>query len=121
MNAGLLLVLCLMSLGLITLIAALRFGGPGPAPEMASISDPFKHIDWRNIPSSSRYKARDGTELAYRHYASAGNHIRVVWCLFMAPRPIARACTSWQTPSRKRDTTHTPSISAAMEHQAKEA
>jgi len=76
MNAGLLLVLCLMSLGLITLIAALRFGGPGPAPEMASISDPFKHIDWRNIPSSSRYKARDGTELAYRHYASAGNHIR---------------------------------------------
>jgi non-heme chloroperoxidase len=76
MNAGLLLVLGLMSLGLITLMAALLFGGPGPAPEMASISDPFKHIDWRNIPSSSRYKARDGTEIAYRHYAPASNHIR---------------------------------------------
>ena len=76
MNAALLLVLGLMSLGLITLMAALRFGGPGPAPEMTSISDPFKHIDWRNIPSSSRYKARDGTELAYRHYASAGKDVR---------------------------------------------
>ncbi|MFM5074545.1 alpha/beta hydrolase [Aeromonas hydrophila] len=76
MDEALLLVLGLMALGLIALMAALRFGGPGPAPEMTSISDPFKHIDWRNIPSSSRYKARDGTELAYRHYASAGNRIR---------------------------------------------
>jgi len=73
MTEALLLILGLMTIGLITLIAVLRFGGPSPAPEMNSISDPFKHIDWRNIPSSSRYKARDGTQLAYRHYGAEGN------------------------------------------------
>ena len=51
MNTGLLCVLGLLSLGLVTLVAALLFGGPGPAPEMASISNPFKTLDWSGLPS----------------------------------------------------------------------
>jgi hypothetical protein len=44
MNTSLLCVLGLLSLGLVTLVAALLFGGPSPAPEMTSISDPFRLI-----------------------------------------------------------------------------
>ncbi|ABO89729.1 Alpha/beta hydrolase fold protein [Aeromonas salmonicida subsp. salmonicida A449] len=69
-------VLGLLSLGLVTLVAALLFGGPGPAPEMASISNPFKTLDWSGLPSPARYKARDGAELAYRHYAPAAKDVR---------------------------------------------
>lgn len=76
MNTGLLCVLGLLSLGLVTLVAALLFGGPGPAPEMASISNPFKTLDWSGLPSPARYKARDGAELAYRHYAPAAKDVR---------------------------------------------
>ncbi|MEV3816539.1 alpha/beta fold hydrolase [Aeromonas salmonicida] len=76
MNTEVLCVLGLLSLGLVTLVAALLFGGPGPAPEMASISNPFKTLDWSGMPSPARYKARDGAELAYRHYAPAGKDVR---------------------------------------------
>lgn len=76
MNTELLCVLGLLSLGLVTLVAALLFGGPGPAPEMASISNPFKTLDWSGLPPLSRYPARDGAELAYRHYAPAGKDVR---------------------------------------------
>ncbi|MEN9533292.1 MAG: hypothetical protein RIQ83_2516 [Pseudomonadota bacterium] len=76
MNTSLLCVLGLLSLGLVTLVAALLFGGPSPAPEMASINDPFKTLDWSGMPSPARYKARDGAKLAYRHYAPAGKDVR---------------------------------------------
>jgi alpha-beta hydrolase superfamily lysophospholipase len=37
-------------------------------PELASISDARKSIDFSSLPEVSRFQARDGTELAYRHY-----------------------------------------------------
>ena len=76
MNTELLCVLGLLSLGLVTLVAALLFGGPGPAPEMASISNPFKTLDWSGLPPLSSYPARDGAQLGYRHYAPAGKDVR---------------------------------------------
>jgi alpha-beta hydrolase superfamily lysophospholipase len=50
-------------------------------PELASISDARKSIDFNTIPSASRFQARDGTSLAYRHYpalAPATGRIAVV-------------------------------------------
>jgi alpha-beta hydrolase superfamily lysophospholipase len=36
--------------------------------ELASISEARKSIDFATMPDVSRFQARDGTELAYRHY-----------------------------------------------------
>jgi alpha-beta hydrolase superfamily lysophospholipase len=37
-------------------------------PELASISEARKSIDFTTMPDASRFQARDGTALAYRHY-----------------------------------------------------
>jgi alpha-beta hydrolase superfamily lysophospholipase len=50
-------------------------------PELASISESRKSIDFSTMPEVSRFQARDGTELAYRHYpahAPASDRIAVV-------------------------------------------
>jgi alpha-beta hydrolase superfamily lysophospholipase len=50
-------------------------------PELASISESRKSIDFSTMPEASRFQARDGTELAYRHYpahAPARDRIAVV-------------------------------------------
>jgi alpha-beta hydrolase superfamily lysophospholipase len=39
-------------------------------PELTSISDARKSIDLSALPPIERFQARDGTELAYRHYAA---------------------------------------------------
>jgi alpha-beta hydrolase superfamily lysophospholipase len=39
-----------------------------PPPELASISASRNSIDFSTMPEVSRFQARDGTELAYRHY-----------------------------------------------------
>jgi alpha-beta hydrolase superfamily lysophospholipase len=38
-------------------------------PELASISDARKSIDFSSLPAVERFQARDGTDLAYRHYS----------------------------------------------------
>jgi pimeloyl-ACP methyl ester carboxylesterase len=38
-------------------------------PELASISSARKSIDFSRLPAVERFQARDGTDLAYRHYA----------------------------------------------------
>src|SRR3954447_1034962 len=37
-------------------------------PELRSISDARKSLDFSNLPRLERFQARDGTELAYRRY-----------------------------------------------------
>ncbi|MBI5894993.1 MAG: alpha/beta hydrolase [Desulfobacterales bacterium] len=67
-------VLVLLAAG--ALAAALAFGGPkSPAP-MASINDPFKAVDFSDLPTRLRYTAEDGAALAYRGYAPAGGAAR---------------------------------------------
>jgi alpha-beta hydrolase superfamily lysophospholipase len=39
-------------------------------PELTSISDSRKWIDFATLPNVERFQARDGTDLAYRHYAA---------------------------------------------------
>jgi pimeloyl-ACP methyl ester carboxylesterase len=40
-------------------------------PELSSISEARKSIDFSALPDAARFQARDGTELAYRHYAAS--------------------------------------------------
>ena len=50
---------------------AVWLGGPKPIAALDSINEPFAHVDYAGLPGVQRYPARDGTALAYRHYAPA--------------------------------------------------
>ena len=43
-----------------------------PLPELTSISKTARAVDRSTMPPLSRFSARDGTELAYRHYPARG-------------------------------------------------
>ena len=62
--------LALILLAALALAAALTFGGPTPPPPLRSISDPFKDVSFVGMPAPSHFTARDGTALAFRHYAA---------------------------------------------------
>ncbi len=51
---------------------ALWFGGPGTAPPMLSINDPFLKVDFSAKPPLQTFKAADGVDLSFREYAAAG-------------------------------------------------
>jgi pimeloyl-ACP methyl ester carboxylesterase len=58
-------------------LAALALGGMlawpvRQPPELTSISSARKSIDFTALPAVERFQARDGTDLAYRHYAARG-------------------------------------------------
>src|ERR1700744_1109359 len=43
-----------------------------PPPELTSISQTARAVDRSNMPPLERFSARDGTQLAYRHYPARG-------------------------------------------------
>jgi alpha-beta hydrolase superfamily lysophospholipase len=51
------------------LILALTFGGPRDPTSMASISDPFRNVDFADLPAASHFTARDGMRLAFSAYS----------------------------------------------------
>ena len=54
------------------LAAAIAWGGPKDIPPLASINNPFKDVDYSNVPPAQRYTARDGASLAWHSYSPAG-------------------------------------------------
>jgi non-heme chloroperoxidase len=64
-------VLCLATTAL---AAALLSGGPKRLVPMPSINEPFKSVNWSDLPGIQRFTARDNVELAYRFYPSAMPH-----------------------------------------------
>jgi pimeloyl-ACP methyl ester carboxylesterase len=59
----------LATLGVATLLLGVLIAAPvRQPPELASISDSRKLIDFKTMPDVTRFQARDGTDLAYRHY-----------------------------------------------------
>ena len=55
----------------------IALGGPGkPPPAMSSIGDPFKDVDFSDLPEVSYVTARDGTKLAFRAYPAAGDAVK---------------------------------------------
>jgi non-heme chloroperoxidase len=59
-------------LALLTLAACITLGGPVQPPTMGSINDPFKAVDFSDLPPVRTYLASDGQPLAYRDYAPQG-------------------------------------------------
>jgi alpha-beta hydrolase superfamily lysophospholipase len=63
-----------ISLGvtLLVLVTALAlviiFGGPGTPTPMASVNEPFRAVDFSDLPPLAHFTARDGAPLAYRAY-----------------------------------------------------
>jgi non-heme chloroperoxidase len=56
---------------------AIALGGPGKAPPpMSSINDPFKNVDFSDLPEATYVTARDGTKLAFRAYPAAGDAVK---------------------------------------------
>ncbi|MEI9805071.1 MAG: alpha/beta hydrolase [Pseudolabrys sp.] len=54
------------------LAAMIGFGTSAPPTPMASISDPFRRVDYGDAPPIARIAARDGTPLAVRIWNAAG-------------------------------------------------
>src|SRR6188472_243578 len=55
---------------------AIVLGGPGEPPPMSSINDPFKDVDFSDLPELSHFTARDGAKLAFRAYPAAGDAVK---------------------------------------------
>ena len=56
---------------------AIALGGPGePPPPMSSINDPFKNVDFSDLPERSHFTARDGAKIAFRAYPAIGDAIK---------------------------------------------
>jgi alpha-beta hydrolase superfamily lysophospholipase len=63
----------LCAVGGIALILAAMIATPlQRPPEMHSVSDSSKGIDWSTLPPLERFQARDGTWIGYRHYNPNG-------------------------------------------------
>jgi alpha-beta hydrolase superfamily lysophospholipase len=61
---------------LLMVTAALIWGGPGTPAPIASINDPFKSVDFSNMPPLKSYQGSDGAKLFYREYAPQGDNIK---------------------------------------------
>ncbi|OSJ10473.1 MULTISPECIES: alpha/beta hydrolase [Bradyrhizobium] len=63
----------LCAVGGVALILAVMIATPlERPPEMRSVSDSAKGIDWSTLPPLERFQARDGTWIGFRHYAANG-------------------------------------------------
>lgn len=72
------LVSVLISVGVFVVAVALAitFGGPGEPPPMPSINNPFKDVDFSDLPPVSYFAARDGAKLAFRVYPAAAGAVK---------------------------------------------
>jgi non-heme chloroperoxidase len=55
----------------------LAFGTAAPPPEMRSVTTTAQRIDRSDLPPISRYRARDGAELAYRAYPASHRSVAI--------------------------------------------
>ena len=63
----------LAAVGLAGLVLAGLIASPlRRPPELTSISDSRKAVDFSSLPALERFQARDGTALGFRHYPPAG-------------------------------------------------
>jgi len=61
---------------LLAIAGMIAFSAPAPIRPMAAVSDPFKTVDYSDLPAVEKYRARDGAELAFRTYQ--GNPYQIV-------------------------------------------
>jgi alpha-beta hydrolase superfamily lysophospholipase len=72
--------LTLAALIIFAAVLLIILGGPSQPPPMQSVRDPFKSVDFSDLPPVQRFTARDGVQLAYRTYGKVdtGNRSSVV-------------------------------------------
>jgi non-heme chloroperoxidase len=58
--------------------SVLAFNAPQSPPPLASVSEPFKHVDFSGLPAIQTYSARDGAKLGYRIYDGSGAQVVVL-------------------------------------------
>jgi len=56
----------------------LAFGTASPPAELASVSEPMRHIDFSDMPKLQQFTARDGQALSYRVYPGTGPDVVVL-------------------------------------------
>jgi alpha-beta hydrolase superfamily lysophospholipase len=54
------------------------FGTASQPPELKSVSNPFLHVDFSDLPKPQQFKARDGQMLSYRLYPGTGKDVVVL-------------------------------------------
>lgn len=64
--------LALAAVGVCGLAASIAVGVGTPPPPLESIYDPFRRVDFMDLPPLETMRARDGTALAYRTWPAAG-------------------------------------------------
>src|SRR3954464_720693 len=64
----------LCAVGAVALILVAMIATPlQRPPELRSVSESAKGIDWSTLPPLERFQARDGTWIGFRHYAANGS------------------------------------------------
>jgi pimeloyl-ACP methyl ester carboxylesterase len=54
------------------------FGTASQPPELKSVSNPFRQVDFSDLPKPQQFKARDGEMLSYRLYPGTGKAVVVL-------------------------------------------
>ena len=76
MKRVLIIVLAIVAVLVVSFGLAIALGGPGEPPPMSSINDPFKNVDFSDLPELSHFTARDGAKVAFRAYPAGGDAIK---------------------------------------------
>ena len=73
---------------------AIALGGPGKAPPpMSSISDPFKNVDFSDLPEPVTLRLAMAPNSPFEPTRLPVTLSKAVWCSCTAPLPVAAACT----------------------------
>ena len=73
MNRVLITALTIVAVFVAAFGLAISLGGPGEPPPMSSINDPFKSVNFSDLPERSQFVARDGGKVYFRAYPALGD------------------------------------------------
>jgi len=74
MRASLVIIAIVAIIGL-AVAGALALSAPIPPPPLPSLEHALDHVDLRDLPAPSYFRARDGARLKYRAYAGNPNYV----------------------------------------------
>ena len=62
---------CIVLVGAVVLAGMIAFGTKDPPPYLASVGEPFAHVDWSGLPAAQTTPARDKTPITFRVWPAA--------------------------------------------------
>lgn len=68
----------IVALVVVGLAYVLAFDAPAKPTPLVSISNPYAHVDFSDLPPIRTYAARDGAQLGYRAYEGSGDRVVVM-------------------------------------------